>query len=659
MDFSKNQYYKTDLFIKYISIIGPVIVIFLLSCSPGVSFEEDLGRHIVLGRIILENLSVPDTNLLTHTHPDHPFVNHHWLSEVLMYLIHKLSGFNGLIIWKMIIMTLSLLVVLCTIPKKENYLLFWFVSLLAAIILGSRTHIRPELITFICTALYCFFIERLRNNKTWPRWAILPVALLWSNCQIYFIFGIGMAGAYSLEQILIFRNKKTIIFETLWIAGIILISCINPNTYHGFLFPFTIFSDYAIDVIENRSLFYFLNHSYTPMLISTFIMIFFVITACLIQGIKNIKDRTFIHTATIIIALTSVFAAQKMIRSNTLLSLTGIIIISCAPIPDIKRYKLKITTACILLLFNFVLCYSIVEGSYFRIFPNPMKPQARGFADEKRFNRLIEIDKKYGIPENIFNDYNGSLIEYQLYPKKAYADNRPEAFPGEFWRAECHPAFKLRKEFDIVVEKRNIQTVIASITAVSQIFIRELVASPKWVLIHLDDLHVVFVKNVPQNSRIIKELAFTKERIEKHVRYISELLINLPNVPWYKRQVAVSDLSFFMHGVNVIGEEKLMWPYIYQFYKLYPDFEAVHEMMTVSTPPSEMPELELIIRKHAKWPLSVHKVMVWANHLIATNRSDEALKVYKRAKLFFPFSNELQTCIDHIKDKKYFETILR
>jgi len=655
----ENNHNQMELILKFAAIFGPVFVVLLLSCSPGVSFEEDLGRHILLGKITIENLSVPDTNLLSHTHPDHPFVNHHWFSEVIMYFVHKISGLNGLIVWKMILMTVSMLIAICTITRSKNYVLLWFAGLLAAIILGARTHIRPELITFICVSLYLFFIEKIRNNKTWPRWAVFPVAMFWANCQIYFIFGIGMLGAFALEQILINKDKQTFKFETAWIAGIILISCVHPNTYEGFLFPFKIFSDYAIDVVENKSTFYFLSGSYNPMLISIPIMAVITVFASISLGFKNMKDRTFLYTGSIIIALTAAFAAQKMIRSAPLLALTGIVIIAMAPIPDIRNQKIKIFTSIIVLFFNILICYSIIEGSYFRMFPNPMKPQSRGFSDETRFNRLREIDQKYGIPENIFNDYNGSLIEYQLYPKKSYADNRPEAFPGEFWRAECHPAFRLEKEWGMVVKKRNIQTVIASITGVSQIFIRELVKSPDWVLIHLDDLHAVFVKNEPKNSKIIQALAFTQQRIEAHVRHISELLMNIPKVPWYKRQVEVSNLSFYMHGVNVIGQEDLMWPYIYQFYKLYPDFESVHEMMAVSAPPHAIPEMETIISEKALWPLSVHKVMTWGNHLIATERREEAIQLYKRARFFFPFANELRNAIFQIKDEIYKEKVLQ
>ena len=77
-------------------VIGPVLLMLLLAWTPGISFTEDLGRHLLLGQIISETHHVPDTNYLTYTHPDFPFVNHHWLSEVILYRLHNLIGLNAL-----------------------------------------------------------------------------------------------------------------------------------------------------------------------------------------------------------------------------------------------------------------------------------------------------------------------------------------------------------------------------------------------------------------------------------------------------------------------------------------------------------------------------------------------------------------------------------
>src|SRR5687768_4010753 len=71
------------------------------------SFDQDLGRHIILGEIILQTGDVPKTNLFSYTHPDFPFVNHHWLFEVGVYLGEKSIGVDGLLIIKLAVILLA------------------------------------------------------------------------------------------------------------------------------------------------------------------------------------------------------------------------------------------------------------------------------------------------------------------------------------------------------------------------------------------------------------------------------------------------------------------------------------------------------------------------------------------------------------------------
>src|SRR3989344_8131452 len=63
----------------------------------------DIGRHIMNGKIFLQSaeygVSKADilyTNFFSYTHPDFPFINHHWLSGVVIYLLFSLFGFGGL-----------------------------------------------------------------------------------------------------------------------------------------------------------------------------------------------------------------------------------------------------------------------------------------------------------------------------------------------------------------------------------------------------------------------------------------------------------------------------------------------------------------------------------------------------------------------------------
>lgn len=51
------------------------------------AITQDLGRHLTLGKIIWEKKYVPSTNLFSYTNPDFPFINHHWGSEVIFYML--------------------------------------------------------------------------------------------------------------------------------------------------------------------------------------------------------------------------------------------------------------------------------------------------------------------------------------------------------------------------------------------------------------------------------------------------------------------------------------------------------------------------------------------------------------------------------------------
>src|SRR3989344_5616231 len=62
------------------------------------AFTQDLGRHLLIGEIIVKTKQVPTVNLFSYTYPLFPFINHHWFSEVLFYLFSLPFGVQGLFI---------------------------------------------------------------------------------------------------------------------------------------------------------------------------------------------------------------------------------------------------------------------------------------------------------------------------------------------------------------------------------------------------------------------------------------------------------------------------------------------------------------------------------------------------------------------------------
>lgn len=96
-----------EKFIKIGIVLGLAAVFLTLVWRPSHALQQDLGRHIKLGAIILENGAVPETNLFSYTFPDFRFVNHHWLSEVIFFLLDSFFGLTAIFWFKVISLALA------------------------------------------------------------------------------------------------------------------------------------------------------------------------------------------------------------------------------------------------------------------------------------------------------------------------------------------------------------------------------------------------------------------------------------------------------------------------------------------------------------------------------------------------------------------------
>ena len=128
------------------------------------SFDQDLGRHLKLGEIIWQTKSVPLTNLFSYTYPDFPFINNHWLFEVLVYLGQQTIGLQAILVLKILTVLLAVWLVLETIPKKQYLLLP--VAFIFLHTLRERPELRPEILSFLFTGLTVYILERFEKTKS-------------------------------------------------------------------------------------------------------------------------------------------------------------------------------------------------------------------------------------------------------------------------------------------------------------------------------------------------------------------------------------------------------------------------------------------------------------------------------------------------------------
>jgi hypothetical protein len=642
---------------------GVLLLMALIAWTPGVSFTEDLGRHLLLGRIISEQHAVPETNLLTYTYPDFPFVNHHWLSEVFLYHAHRLIGLNGLIVWKMIMLTGTLGLALWTKWPSRGIGIYYLAGLLAAVILGSRAHIRPELFTYFGVAFYGWAFRCARAGAAWPKWAVLGYALFWANAHIYFVFGLGMAGAFFVERWTT-RGSTPSRDDVVWLAALVLVSCINPNGISGLLYPFRIFSSYGADVTENMSPLECWQTVVNPMLIA--LPMLSVMTVGAVIGC--LRSRTW-HLADLVIALAALVAAWTMARSTPLLALAAPPVIGAwlgstrsearGRPRDHRRWHARSPVRraaaagvlAVATITNIALVRAVWSGAYQRVFPSPLAPTPFGFDDERKYLALMDL-KRDGLGGPVFSNYNiGSLVEYNLYPERGYVDNRPEAFPPSFWREEYLPALALGTHWEQIRERRGFNAIVVSFTGVKEAYTRELMRRPNWVLVHLDFVLGVWVRKRPESEAFIEAHRLDGPRMDALERSIATRIDALSDEPAWRRHKHAQEILYALYALHCVGESPRVWPHLWRLHRLLPDYQMVHEMLRVSVPPAHIADVNAVIARRARWPVAAKQVTDWGRVLESDGKIEQAKAVYRRGRWFFPLSKHIAAAAQRLGDR--------
>jgi len=154
------------------------------------NLDGDLGRHLTIGKYILENGVVPRFDLFSHTMLGAPVTPHEWLSQVLFALAHNLAGFTGVILVCGLVIATTFWLVFRRIRFTTHSLL---IALLVAFLAMTTSALhwlsRPHIFTFLFLALWVIVLDRMVQGQV-KRWWLLPVLMVfWANFHGAFIAG--------------------------------------------------------------------------------------------------------------------------------------------------------------------------------------------------------------------------------------------------------------------------------------------------------------------------------------------------------------------------------------------------------------------------------------------------------------------------------------
>lgn len=168
-----------------------------------------------------------------------------------------------------------------------------------------------------------------------------------------------------------------------------------------------------------------------------------------------------------------------------------------------------------------------------------------GFGTTDNASNAVNFLLDKDIKGNIYNNFDiGNYLEYRLYPKdEVFVDNRPEAYPKDFFQNIYFPMRESEKKFNQISNKYNFNVIFydyLELNPDSVQFEQQLVNNKNWKMVYLDNEIVIFLKNTPANQKIINKYLITQDEFklnkeELNDRYKLLQLANLfKNIKWYK-----------------------------------------------------------------------------------------------------------------------------
>lgn len=504
-----------------IAVTMVLVLWFVLFLAEKINLSTaDIGRHIKNGEIILnapwpEKMAVLNTNFYSYTENDFPFVNHHWLSGVVFYLIFILAGFKGLSVFYIFLCTGAFYLLFRMAKKEVGVEIASILSLLALPIITQRAEIRPEAFTYFFIAVFFYILWKWqKENGNGKILYILPVLMLvWVNLHVGFIFGFLLLGSFWIDELVKYlrakNNKAKIIQLSIASFVSIIAASINPFFVKGLLYPLNIFRNYGYLVVENQSILFLKSLGMGVGL--HFVLIKFLYAIAVFSFVylffRLIKDDIgkfpFHHFIILLVAGILSFLALRNFPIFALLFLP-VVAYNMKLIFCWNRNNLVIVSVIVLILSSLLFWREIENrGGVFGIGLLPQANAAAEFYEEQKINGAI------------FNNYDiGGFLIFNLFPsEKLFVDNRPEAYSTEFFKKVYIPVQENNADWQKLDSKYNFNAIFFShrdYTPWGQNFLVQRVSDPNWAPVFVDAYNIIFLKRNSQNSEIIKKYEIPK-----------------------------------------------------------------------------------------------------------------------------------------------------
>ncbi|MGA1825291.1 MAG: tetratricopeptide repeat protein [bacterium] len=545
--------------------ISKVLVWFLILLLTALIFSinvskmtnNDIWIHLKNGELILKNKKFLYTDSYSFRTIGMPWMNHEWLAGVIFYLVHLISGVNGLILFKTLIFIMMALILLRTsVITKQEFAFFFPLIVFVQYNITVRSLVRPHIFTYLFVTLYMYILFAYKYQKKDFLWSIPILHLLWVNIHggwfvgsvLLFVFAAGETFRLLLNRYISFWQKDIIswprqkkLYLVILVAYMVII--LNPTGIKTYTYP--------LDLTKKST---FMSQIYewqppfeSPTFKKSYAFKYFIAWIALLV-LSFLLACKYLDFTNLGLSLLFFYMAFRMHRNITFFTLATMPIIGINFTRFLRgiaalynKLWLNIDLSLKFIYIILVVIFTFHGFKYgYRYRSRSGKEFGVGIGSNMPTN-AVAYAKKRGLKGNCFNPYTyGAMIINQLYPDtRVVMDSRDLPY-GEKLYLEHQYAMIDVNYFVQMDEQYHFDYLMLDYT-------RDLLKKhfeylekhkDEWAVIYFNEQSIIYARREPQFEEIIKEdeyhclhpvLTFEKEKFKaKHLDcLLDESLRNL------------------------------------------------------------------------------------------------------------------------------------
>jgi hypothetical protein len=247
---------------------APAFVLLAIAVADCVQYADpDLWGHVRFGQIMLSTGHLIRHDIFSYSAPGSLWIDHEWLTEVIMACCYNTLGVLGLKLFKFVCAGLIVLLLNAGLAETEAAQDIQFaILLIASFAVAGQVEFRPQLADYIFLAAILVLLARDLRGRRARLWLVLPIMVLWANLHGGFIVGVAVLGLYAgvigAQELWDGKPPARGLRLGLLTAAALVVTLINPYgvgewyiVLHNFQNPLTMHLN-----VEFQSLFWQLRH---------------------------------------------------------------------------------------------------------------------------------------------------------------------------------------------------------------------------------------------------------------------------------------------------------------------------------------------------------------------------------------------------------------